>query len=41
MGRLALSHIPFYGNVDESVAEAQREFGGKVMVMREGERITV
>jgi len=41
VGSLALSHIPFYANVDESVAEAQREFGGKVVALREGERVSV
>ena len=41
VGRLALSHIPFYANVDESVEEAQREFGGKVVLLRENERVTI
>lgn len=41
VGRLALSHIPFYGSADESLAEAQREFGGKVVLLRENERLLV
>jgi ribonuclease BN (tRNA processing enzyme) len=39
--RLALSHVPFYGNVDASLDEAQREFGGKVLALREGERVAI
>jgi ribonuclease BN (tRNA processing enzyme) len=38
---LALSHVPFYRNADESVAEAAAAFGGKVRVLREGERLAV
>lgn len=41
VGRLALSHIPFYANADASVEEAGREFGGKVVVLRENERLGV
>ena len=41
MGRLALSHIPFYANADESVEEAHLAFGGKVLVLKENERLDV
>lgn len=34
---LALSHIPFYGNAEESHAEAKAAFGGEVVVLREGQ----
>ena len=39
--RLALSHVPFYRNADESVAEAKEAFGGEVVLLREGQRLAV
>ena len=40
--RLALSHVPFYANADESVAEAKREAGGaEVVLLREGQKLRV
>lgn len=39
--RLALSHIPFYANADESAAEAKESFGGEVLVLREGQRLRI
>lgn len=39
--RLALSHVPFYGSADESVAEAKAAFGGEVVALREGQRLGV
>ncbi|HET6403204.1 MAG TPA: MBL fold metallo-hydrolase [Candidatus Thermoplasmatota archaeon] len=39
--RLALSHIPFYANAEESHAEAKAAFGGEVVVLREGQRLPV
>ncbi|HWH08498.1 MAG TPA: MBL fold metallo-hydrolase [Candidatus Thermoplasmatota archaeon] len=39
--RLALSHVPFYRNADESAAEAKEAFGGEVVVLREGQRLAV
>ncbi|HEX2021414.1 MAG TPA: MBL fold metallo-hydrolase, partial [Candidatus Thermoplasmatota archaeon] len=39
--RLAISHVPFYANADESLAEARAAFGGDVTLLREGERVTV
>ena len=38
---LALSHIPFYGSAEESLAEAKTAFGGDVLVLREGQRLDV
>ena len=38
---LALSHIPFYGDAEESHAEAKGAFGGEVVVLREGQRVAV
>lgn len=39
--RLALSHVPFYANADESVSEAKEAFGGDVVLLREGQRVTI
>lgn len=39
--KLALSHIPFYANAEESVAEAKENFGGEALVLREGARLRV
>lgn len=39
--RLALSHIPFYANAEESHAEAKLAFGGEVVVLHEGQRLPV
>lgn len=39
--RLALSHVPFYANADESVAEAKKEFGGEVLLLKEGQRLAI
>jgi len=39
--RLALSHIPFYGNAEASHAEAKAQFGGETLVLHEGQRVTV
>lgn len=39
--RLAVSHVPFYANADESVAEAKAAFGGEVVLLREGQRLAV
>ncbi len=39
--RLALSHIPFYGDDAESLAEARAAFGGEVLVLREGQTVVV
>ena len=39
--RLALSHVPFYRNAEESVAEAKEAFGGEVVLLREGQRLDV
>lgn len=39
--RLALSHVPFYRNADESVAEAKESFGGEVVLLKEGQRLAV
>ncbi len=41
VGKLALSHVPFYGNAEESHAEAKGAFGGEVVVLREGQTIPV
>ena len=41
VARLALSHIPFYANAEESHAEAKAEFGGETLVLREGQRLPV
>lgn len=41
VARLALSHIPFYANAEESHAEAKAEFGGETLVLREGQRLGV
>lgn len=38
---LALSHVPFYGSAEESLAEAKAAFGGDVLVLREGQRFQV
>ncbi|MFA5861747.1 MAG: MBL fold metallo-hydrolase [Candidatus Thermoplasmatota archaeon] len=40
-GALALSHVPFYGNAEESLVEAQAAFGGKTVVLHEGETIRI
>ena len=37
--RLALSHIPFYANAEESHAEAKAAFGGETILLREGQRV--
>lgn len=37
VARLAISHVPFYGNAEESLAEAKAAFGGEVVVLREGQ----
>lgn len=37
--RLAISHVPFYANADESVAEAKEAFGGEVVLLKEGQRV--
>lgn len=39
--KLALSHIPFYGDAEESVAEAKAAFGGEVVLLHEGQRLQV
>lgn len=39
--RLALSHIPFYANADESAAEAKRAFGKETIILAEGQRLPV
>lgn len=39
VAKLALSHIPFYANAEESHAEAKAAFGGEVTVLREGQVI--
>lgn len=39
--KLALSHVPFYGNAEASLAEAKQEFGGEVLLLREGQRLRV
>jgi ribonuclease BN (tRNA processing enzyme) len=39
VGTLALSHVPFYANAEESHAEAKTAFGGEVLVLREGQRL--
>lgn len=41
VGKLALSHIPFYANAEESHAEAKSAFGGEVVVLREGQTLRV
>lgn len=41
VARLALSHIPFYANAEESHAEAKTAFGGETLVLREGQRVRV
>ena len=41
VSRLALSHIPFYANAEESHAEAKSEFGGETLVLREGQRLPI
>lgn len=41
VGRLALSHIPFYANAEESHAEAKDAFGGEVLVLHEGQRVAL
>lgn len=38
---LALSHIPFYGDAEQSLAEAKAEFGGEVRLLREAQRVRV
>ena len=38
---LALSHVPFYGDAEASVAEAKAAFGGDVILLREGQRLPV
>lgn len=38
---LALSHVPFYANADESVSEAKEAFGGPVTLLGEGQRVRV
>lgn len=39
--RLALSHIPFYGSAEESLAEAKHAFGGETLILAEGQRLPV
>lgn len=39
--KLALSHIPFYANAEESHAEAKRAFGGETLLLAEGQRLDV
>lgn len=41
VSRLALSHVPFYANAEESHAEAKAAFGGEALVLREGQRVAV
>lgn len=41
VSRLALSHIPFYANAEESHAEAKAEFGGETIILREGQRMAI
>lgn len=41
VGKLALSHVPFYRNADESVAEAKEALGGEVVLLKEGQRLAV
>lgn len=40
-GALALSHVPFYRDAEASLAEAQEAFGGKVVVLKENQTISV
>lgn len=39
--KLALSHIPFYANAEESHAEAKSAFGGEALILAEGQRLPV
>lgn len=41
VAQLALSHIPFYQDSAESLAEAKGEFGGETLVLREGQRLPI
>lgn len=39
VARLGLSHIPFYGDAEESHAEAKAAFGGEVLLLKEGQKL--
>jgi ribonuclease BN (tRNA processing enzyme) len=41
VARLGLSHVPFYGNAEESHAEAKAAFGGETLLLKEGQRLAV
>jgi ribonuclease BN (tRNA processing enzyme) len=41
VGKLLLSHVPFYGNAEESHAEAKAASGAEVTVLREGQTVAV
>lgn len=41
VGTLALSHVPFYRNAEESLAEAKENFGGEVVLLKEGQRLSI
>jgi ribonuclease BN (tRNA processing enzyme) len=38
---LAISHVPFYRNAEDSLAEAKAAFGGDVLLLAEGQRVAI